>query len=171
MHPAAIFLVSGLPGTGKTTRSIELAERFGAVRMCPDDWMERLGIDIWDSDARARIETIQRDVSHGLVRLGTSVVIEWGLWTRTERDEIRLATRAHGGLVHLEFLDAPVDVLLTRIEERAREQVVGSRAITRDDLEAWSAAIERPTPDELAMYDPMPATRAADSTSAPTFPY
>lgn len=171
MHPARLILVCGLPGAGTTTRSVELAERFGAIRMCADDWMELLAVDIWDDDARDRIETIQGNLASTLLRVGTSVIVEWGSWTRRERDRLRDAARAAGGFAHLEFLDAPPDVLWQRIEARGCEQAVGSRAITRADLDGWIRAFERPSRSELATYDPMPAVRADESNPLPTFPY
>jgi predicted kinase len=79
------------------------------------------------------------------------VVVEWGSWSRTERDELRIAARAVGAAVHLVFLDAPVDELWRRISERGREDP----PITREDLEAWSQVIERPAADELALFDPL----------------
>jgi predicted kinase len=78
VHPARLFVLTGLPGSGKTTRAIELEERFRALRQSADDWMSELDIDIWDEQARARVETIQRDQTTRLLRAGTSIVIEWG---------------------------------------------------------------------------------------------
>jgi predicted kinase len=139
--------------------------------MNADEWMERLHVDIWDEEARSHMESIQGDLTADLLRIGTNVVIEWGTWTRIERDRLHARADASGALVHLEFLDAPVDVLWERVRDRAREQAVGSRAIVRDDLVGWSEAIERPTAAELAAYDPMPAARAGDRPGSPGYPY
>lgn len=171
MHPARLFIVCGLPGSGKTTRATEIAERFGALRLSADDWMEQLGVDIWDEDARADVEEIQGDLTMTLLAAGASAVIEWGTWTRAERDRLRDRAVRAGALVHLELLDAPVDVLWARVSARDRERHVGSRAITRAELEQWSTIIERPTADELASYDPMPPVRAGVRPASPAYPY
>lgn len=171
MHPARLFVLCGLPGSGKTTRAIELEERFGAVRMSADDWMAELGHDIWDEAVRARIETIQRELTLPILSAGTHVVIEWGTWTRAERTRLRAVARAAGSLVHLEFLDAPLADLWERVSGRGREHVAESRAITRSDLEEWSTVIERPTAEELRDYDPMPPVRAGEQPGGPAFPY
>jgi hypothetical protein len=34
-------------------------EAEGAVRMCPDEWLLALGFDIYDQDARVRVEGLQ----------------------------------------------------------------------------------------------------------------
>jgi catechol 2,3-dioxygenase-like lactoylglutathione lyase family enzyme len=91
-----LIVITGLPGSGKTTLATELAHRLPAVRMCPDDWMRALGIDLWDATMRARIESLQRDQSMHLLQLGTNVVIEWGVWTRAERDELLREARLIG---------------------------------------------------------------------------
>jgi predicted kinase len=36
---AALFLIVGLPGAGKTTRARELAAEHRALRLTPDEWM------------------------------------------------------------------------------------------------------------------------------------
>ncbi len=50
--PGRVILICGLPGSGKTTLSKRLATELGAVRMCPDEWMHALDIDLWDQPAR-----------------------------------------------------------------------------------------------------------------------
>jgi len=171
MHPARLFIVCGLPGAGKTTRAVELAERFAAVRMSSDDWMERLDVDIWDDVVRARVERLQHGLVGGLLRVGTSVVVERGTRARRERDELRAVAEDVGAFAHLEFLDPPLDVLWDRVSARERERSPGSRAITRADLEAWSETWERPTPDETGTFDPTPPVRAGDRPGGPAYPY
>lgn len=171
MHPARLFIVCGLPGSGKTTRALALSERFGAIRMSADDWMEQLGVEIWDQDVRARIEAIQRDMAADLLRVGASIVVEWGTWARVERDDLLAIARDVGASAHLEMLDPPLDTLWDRVRTRALEQERGSRAITRADIEEWSTIIERPTADELAGYDPFPPVTAGERPGSPAYPY
>ncbi len=171
MRPSRLFIVCGLPGSGKGPRAITLSERFGATRMSIDDWMERLGVDIWDQDVRAQIEAFQRDLTADLLRVGASVVIEWGTWARSERDVLLAIARDVGAFVHLEMLDPPLEVLWNRVQDRDREREVGSRGITRADMEEWSKIIERPTAGELADYDPMPPVTAGEHPGTPAYPY
>ncbi|MEM7533165.1 MAG: AAA family ATPase [Chloroflexota bacterium] len=144
-----LSIVMGLPGAGKTTLATSLETTQGGIRMCPDDWMDALGIDIWDSDTRDKVEQFQWQLARQLLALGNHVIIEWGTWGRDERDILRLGAREFGATVVLYHLDEPLDVLYARINTRGREDP----PITREDLEEWAAIIQRPTPEELALFD------------------
>lgn len=154
LETGRLVVITGLPGSGKTTLALELAASMPAARMCPDDWMMASGIDLWDAEARAQIEQLQLDLSLKLLRAGQNVVIEWGVWAREERDALRDAVRAVGAAVELRYVAAPIDELWDRLLERDLEGKWGSRSITRSELEDWSKAYEPPSSEESTTYDP-----------------
>jgi len=149
-----LIIVCGLPGAGKTALAMKLAPSRRAVRFSPDEWMEQLGIDIWDATARERIETLQWMLTQELLATGTlNVIIEWGTWARSERDLLRERGRQLGAAVELHYLEAPPEVLWGRIVARGLEARAGSRTMTRADLIGCCAVFEPPSDSELALYD------------------
>jgi predicted kinase len=62
---------------------------------------------------------------------------------------LRLGARELGAFVELHFLDAPVEVPHGRIRTRNNE----SPAITRENLATWAEIFDRPTAEELELFD------------------
>jgi predicted kinase len=143
-------VVCGLPGSGKTTLAKQLSTNGSAVRMCPDEWMEALGINLWDVKVRTRIEALQWQISQDLLAQGVTVVIEWGTWAKVERDTLRMGARKIGAAVQLWYLDEDIDELWKRACTRQMEDP----PMERQDLERWFAQFEVPDEAELAQFDP-----------------
>jgi predicted kinase len=146
---ATLIVVCGLPGSGKTTYSKQLQTSLGGIRLCPDEWMDALSLDIYDEKARAKIEALQWQIGQQLLGLGVTVIIEWGTWGWSERDALRVRARELNAAVELHYLAAGVDVLFERIQQRGIE----NPPITRDQLVGWAEIFQAPTGEELALFD------------------
>lgn len=94
-----LVIVCGLPGSGKTTHAKSVERSLRAIRLCPDEWMSALEIDLWDEKFRDRMERLQWKLAREILSVGHSVVIEWGTWARSERDALRIGARELGAAV------------------------------------------------------------------------
>jgi predicted kinase len=113
---ARLILTCGLPGAGKTALARQLAADRSAVRLTKDEWLWALGSTPWDSATNEKVEAELWRLAQEILRLGLSVVLDFGLWARIERDEMRSVARARGVGVELHYVDVPTDELWRRIE-------------------------------------------------------
>jgi predicted kinase len=146
-----LVLLCGLPASGKSTLARELAESYGAVRLNLDEWELALGISPFDVEFQVKLEAEFSTLTQRLIALGTSVILEWGFWARSERDEKRELGRSLDAAVELRFLDVPYDELVGRVVDRHAK---GGLAITASHMERYRSIFQPPTDDELALYDP-----------------
>jgi predicted kinase len=144
-----LIIVCGLPGSGKTAHAKLLEDRLRAIRLCPDEWMDALSLDLYNLQSREKVESLQWKFGRKLLALGLTVIIEWGTWARSERDTLRLGARAIGAAVELHYLSAPVDVFYDRIRRRGME----NPPMERDQLLRWFEMFQVPTPEEIALFD------------------
>lgn len=158
IRQAKLYLTCGLPGSGKTTLARKLERERGAVRLTADEWLHRLYPNITTAEGesgpeRGRVESLQWDIALRLLGLGRDVVIDWGVWSREERDFYRSAAQGSGARVVLCVLDPPLDELWRRLARRNADRPFGAFEISREELLGWSVYFARPTAEELALYD------------------
>jgi predicted kinase len=155
---ARLILTCGLPGAGKTELAKQIATDRSAVRLTKDEWLWALGATPWDEPTREKVEHELWRLAQELLRLGVSVVLDFGLWVRIERDELRAAARELGVGVELHYLDVSGDELWRRIEGRNSEPPWDSNPIRRTDLDRWLRVFQAPDGAELALFDSPPGS-------------
>ncbi|MGO7718753.1 AAA family ATPase, partial [Rhizobium johnstonii] len=75
---------------------------------------------------RGRVESLQWQIALRAIRLQCNFVVDWGVWSRAERDTCRQEARAAGARVVLCFLDVPFDALWDRVCRLNAELPAGS---------------------------------------------
>lgn len=151
---ATLHMMVGLPGSGKTTAAKKLEQEHKALRLTPDEWQYFLfGHDINEREHDARhtkIEELMWEIAVKVLQSGCDVILDFGFWTKSERDAFRQKAHALGADSKIHYMDVPNDVLWERLN--ARNQSAGENAVFyvgRKEFEEWSGLFEMPTKEEL----------------------
>lgn len=149
---ATAHLVFGFLGSGKTTLARRLERQHNAVRFTPDEWMARLfGEDPpagTFQDRAAAILDIMQPLWVRCLSLGLDVVLDYGFWSRAERDRVRDMAGAIGATPILWSVSCSDDEALRRIALR-NEAAHRSLYIAPATFELLKARFEPLDADEL----------------------
>lgn len=149
-------LVFGFLGSGKTTLAKRLELQHSAVRFMPDEWMARLfgedpPADTFQDRAAAILEIMQ-PIWLRCLSLGLDVVLDFGFWSRAERDRVRAAVEDIGGTPVLWAVRCSDDDARKRIALRneAADRSLYIAPATFDLLKARVEPLGRDEPHSLA---------------------
>ena len=91
--PGTLHLLHGFMGVGKTTLARRLERELPGIRFSQDEWMVALsGEDPPESEYRAaqdRVRGVMEGCWRRCLELGGHVILDSGVWRRSERDRLR----------------------------------------------------------------------------------
>jgi predicted kinase len=148
-----MFLMVGLPGAGKTTRAKDLAAVHRALRLTPDHWMIPLFGDSMAGGKRFVLEGRLISVALQVLDLGTSVVLDYGLWGRDERSALRWLARSAGAACQVLYLPVGKDTQLARTADRQAAAPHRTVPMSEADLDQWREKFQVPDAAELSGGD------------------
>jgi predicted kinase len=150
---ATLYLMVGLPCSGKTTLARKLDNECSALRLNLDEWHIRLfGQDAEEPehDARHRlIEALLWNIARRALELGTNVILDYGFWAREEREDYRSRAKQLGASSEVHFLDVPLEELLRRLARGNAQRSLMAFHIPDEMMQPWIAFFQKPTPEEL----------------------
>lgn len=159
-----LYVMVGLPASGKTTRAKEIERDCKALRLTPDEWMIPLFTDLAPRPFGQSLAGEKRDILEGrfvwlarrALQLGTNVVLDFGVWSKDERSALHhlaLATSARFRLVYLEVHE---EEQVRRVEERNARESATTFAISQAELQEWGQDFQAPNEAELTACTPDP---------------
>jgi predicted kinase len=164
MRQPTLFLTVGLPCTGKTTAARRIEIEHHALRLTKDEWVKALYGHENPSSAQDVIEGRLIQIGLRALELGTSVVIDYGLWSRDERSALRQAAADRGAAVQLRYFQLTPAEQRRRLDRRQAEAPHTTWPMSDEELAGWAANLDIPTSGELDGGEPIDGPPAGFAT-------
>jgi predicted kinase len=151
---AALHVLCGKAGAGKTTLARALGARLPGVVICEDEWLARLGDSVASVNdyvqAAARCRRLIEPLAADLLRLRTSVIFDFAGNTIRDREWALTVARQAGAEAVLHYLPADDDLCRARIRARNRTQPAGIYfgRVTDDQFDEVTRYFQPPGPHE-----------------------
>ncbi|MBP5726929.1 MAG: ATP-binding protein [Clostridia bacterium] len=118
---AKVIMTCGRICCGKTTYAQKLREERNAVILSIDELMLTLfpeGAGEMHDTYALRTEQYLLSLSLQILRTGTDVILDWGLWTKAQRDKIRAFYTENGFESEIHYLQVSREEWERRIRKR-----------------------------------------------------
>ncbi len=147
-----LFLLCGKPGSGKTTLAKSLKEKFGLIHFSADDFMLKLFGEIDDRNIFEQKLKATKDLIYTIcddLLVNNNVVLDFGFWTKFERDEI--IKRFKNNKVIIVYLKLDDDKIFNQIEKRNANLKDNEYFMDKNTFEFLSSKFEEPTEEECVI--------------------
>ena len=150
---AKVIMTCGKICCGKTTYARKLEEELGAVILSIDEVMLALfpdGAGEMHDTYALRTEQYLLSISLKILESGTDVILDWGLWTRAQRNRLRAYWAEHGVENEIHYLRVGKAEWDRRIRKRNGQQAGDPSAYFVDEglLRKVESLFEEPSEDE-----------------------
>ena len=153
-----VHLVAGSTGAGKTTYSLDLCKKLGAIHFPIDEWMTTLfWMDSpdpishdWALERIGRVETQIWTLVGKLAAQRVPVVLDLGFTKKDHRQKFAALARDAGLSLQLHFVDVPADERWARVQKRNAEKgETFAMEVTRDMFDFMESIWEAPEAAEM----------------------
>ena len=157
---AKVIMTCGKLCSGKSTYARKLQEERGAVILSIDELMLALfpeGAGEKHDAFAYRTEQYLLSLSLQILREGTDVILDWGLWTREQRRRLRAFYSEHGVESEIHYLRISEEEWNRRIRKRNAEQKTGepsSYYVDEGLLIKFETLFEEPSAEEADVIIP-----------------
>lgn len=145
---STVYLLCGLPGSGKTTYAKEL-EKQGVLRLSLDEELFRQygrNFDSRDSykEYEKKTEADLEVLLISKIKIGESVALDYGFSKKDKRDYYKKIVEQSGGTLKLLYFKADPQELLDRLSVRNITDPVNNHVIDQEMMAMFRSQFEEP---------------------------
>ncbi len=149
------ILVAGKLCSGKTTYSQSICKDENAVLLSVDEIMQAVFGQYAGEKHEEYVRKLKKfllEKSAEILNRGVNVVLDWGFWTRAERDQIRDFYHSRNASTELHYIELSQSEWKRRIDERnvsVLEKAKDGYYIDDAILRNFESIFEQPEDDEI----------------------
>ena len=149
-----VYMMLGVPGSGKTTFSKQLQSRLELPRFAIDEEYSKLGGDLhdhrWNKDLAEQAGEHIKQQTKKLVAEGQSVILDLCPWIKARRDEYRKYVDSIGASCHIYYFEVDKEELLRRLDKR-NESSEDYHIVSPDMLDAFISEFDKPINEDVEL--------------------
>ena len=155
---AKVYLICGRVCSGKSTYAMEMVKKHHAVLLSSDEITLALFGQHCGDMHDDYVERAQRYLFHKSLEIlaqGIPVVLDWGFWTKEERDEARAFYGEKGIEYEFHYIDVTDEEWHRRLQKRnaaVEKEEVSAYFIDENIARKFGAIFEKPTPEEMDVW-------------------
>ena len=152
---AKVYLICGKLCCGKTTYSRKICAENDAVLLSVDEMI----LNVFGQSCGEKHDKYVNNTkkyllnkSLELIDKNINIVLDWGFWTRKEREFIKDFYKSHGIDCELHYIDISDDVWKARIEQRNKSvltDVTSAYYVDENLLARFNSIFEMPSEDGI----------------------
>ena len=117
-----LYMIHGFIGVGKTTFSKKLETKNNIIRFTSDEWMVKLfghNPEVKHfSELEGKVKSLIWDIARKILLIGCDVILDYGFWTKSERNYYKHLAAEMGVNIKLYNLLCPEEIIEKRVIAR-----------------------------------------------------
>jgi len=151
MRKPTVYLLCGLPGSGKTTYANKLIADNNVTKVSIDETMTELfgvvgkdfALEDYSQNKKLVMELVKKQIADNISD-DKSLVLDFGVWKKKDRDYFKSLVENNGGECKLIYFKASKDTLIKRLNKRREIENGKLFSITESMLDESIDKFEEP---------------------------